>query len=213
MKKRYNVGDVVKISPSAPLKYKDQSGMMNGVIAGIMKTLHLDDSKIHPNEYYYHVNWANNKSNYYRAKDLVFVCDNNRDLELINEKLETSSKEKIPRFKIGDSVKVIAETNGWGKVNYGEIGIVRSVDHFREDDNYIVDFPSQSFWSGQSSCFSLVEDNSVQDEIVYSPSKVIIENTPLVRVITTNGISSEFKNEQSINLSIYKPKKVKQLKL
>jgi hypothetical protein len=122
-------------------------------------------------------------------------------------------QKEATKFNVGDVVRVIAETSGWGAVKYGDIGIVRSVDHFRGDDNYIVDFPSQSSWSGHSSCFSLVEYNSVQDEIVYSPFKVIIENTPLVRVITTNGISSEFKNEQSINLSIYKPKKVKQLKL
>jgi hypothetical protein len=126
---------------------------------------------------------------------------------------ETIIQKKATKFNAGDVVRVIGETDGWGAVSYGDIGIVRSVHHYFKDDNYVVDFPSQSSWSGHSSCFSLVEDNSVQDEIVYSPSKVIIENTPLVRVITTNGISSEFKNEQSINLSIYKPKKVKQLKL
>jgi hypothetical protein len=126
---------------------------------------------------------------------------------------ETIIQKEATKFNAGDVVRVIAETYGWGAVKYGDIGIVRSVDHFRGDYNYIVDFLSQSSWSGHSSCFELVENSSVQDEIVYSPSKVIIENTPLVRVITTNGISSEFKNEQSINLSIYKPKKVKQLKL
>jgi hypothetical protein len=113
-------------------------------------------------------------------------------------------KEWKPKFKIGDRVQVIKASHGWGYVEHGDIGVVVSVP-IRKDYSYAVNFDKCKYWTSTEECFILEEsapENNLQ-----------IEKTPLVKIITTNGISSEFKNEQSINLSIYKPKKVKQLKL
>lgn len=133
-------------------------------------------------------------------------------------------KEWKPKFKAGDRVRVIKQTHGWGCVGKGDVGtVIRKSSSFEEEDVYFVNFGELKAinWKGYKSCFELVEE-SMQGEFVYSPPelsptdseyKLQLGDTSLVRVITSNGISSEFKNEQSINLSIYKPKKVKQLKL
>ena len=133
-------------------------------------------------------------------------------------------KEWKPKFKIGDRVRAINESHGWGCVDKGAIGtVIRKSARFEEENVYFVDFGElkATNWKAHESCLELVEE-SMQGEFVYSPPKLSsidsghklqVGDTPLVRVITTNGISSEFKNEQSINLLIHKPKKVKQLKL
>jgi hypothetical protein len=136
--------------------------------------------------------------------------------------VSSMEKEWKPKFKIGDRVRAISQSHGWGCVDKGDIGtIIRKSSSFEEEDVYFVDFGEHksTYWKGHESCFELVEE-SIQGEFVYSPLsstdseyKLQLGDIPLVRVITTNGISSEFKNEQSINLSIYKSKKVKQLKL
>lgn len=143
----------------------------------------------------------------------------------------STEKEWKPKFKIGDRVRAIYASHGWGCVNKGDIGtVIRKSSSFEKNNIYYVDFGEHkaTYWKGHESCFELVEE-SMQGEFVYSPPKLSsigemlnpndsgyklqLGDTPLVRVITINGISSEFKNEQSINLSIHKPKKVKQLKL
>jgi len=142
-------------------------------------------------------------------------------------------EESAPKFKIGDKVRAISQSHGWGNVEYGDIGtIIRKSANFEEEGIYFVDFglfsEKATNWKAHESCLELVE-NSVKGEFVYSPIKLSsigemlnpndsgyklqLEEAPLVRVITINGISSEFKNEKSINLLIHKPKKVKRLKL
>ena len=142
-------------------------------------------------------------------------------------------EESAPKFKVGDRVRAINQSHGWGFVDKGDIGTVISIRkslHWEGEDIYFVDFGElkATNWKAHESCLELVEE-SMQGEFVYSPLKLSsigqmlnpndsgyklqLGDTPLVRVITTNGISSEFKNEQSINLLIHKPKKVKQLKL
>jgi hypothetical protein len=113
-------------------------------------------------------------------------------------------KEWKPKFKIGDRVQVIDQSDGWGDIEYGDIGVVVHVPK-NKHGVYKVDFGKESGWNGTEECFILEESAPER--------KLQIEETPLVRVITTNSISSEFKNEQSINLLIHKPKKVKYLKL
>jgi hypothetical protein len=113
-------------------------------------------------------------------------------------------KEWKPKFKIGDRVQVVSESHGWGNVEYGDIGVVVYVPTIK-DHTYSVNFDECNYWAGTEECFILEEAASAEGEFVYS--------SPMVRIITTNGISSEFKNEQSINLSIYKSKKAKRLKL
>jgi hypothetical protein len=140
-------------------------------------------------------------------------------------------EKAAPKFKAGDKVRAIDESHDWGCVDKGDIGTVVKKSIFTgEEDVYFVDFGEHkaTYWKGHESCFELVEEN-VQTEFVFPPPKLSsigemlnpndsgyklqLGDTPLVRVITTNGISSEFKNEKSINLLIHKPKKVKRLKL
>lgn len=65
------------------------------------------------------------------------------------------------KFKVGDKVRVIGETNGWGKVKKGDIGEVIRINYH---DSYAVKFPKDSCWYGKEKCFELVEtkENTIQ---------------------------------------------------
>lgn len=58
------------------------------------------------------------------------------------------------KFKVGDKVRVINQTHGWGQVKKGNIGEVISIKYH---DVYIVEFPNQPDWHGSEKCFELVE--------------------------------------------------------
>ena len=59
-------------------------------------------------------------------------------------------------FNVGDKVEVLSESDGWGNVSAGDIGMVRSVS----GDTLNVDFPSNSNWIGNKSCFKLISSKS-----------------------------------------------------
>ena len=66
--------------------------------------------------------------------DGCFDCLKPEDLE----ELEST------KFKIGDRVKCIDESFGWGEVKVGDIGVVRDI---QESGKIKVDFPNQDDWS------------------------------------------------------------------
>ena len=255
MKKRYEIGDKVKLVPESRYYGKiDQGGGTIGEVVEYDYDLPENDDDISEDEYCYTVEWGNGDRNYYCYTDLMpaeeiikpgdwVIGWHNGKCELYHtpwkvEKFDKSGsyaipeghpgwncnishlikvpapqqlsmeKEWKPKFKIGDRVQAIDESNGWGKVEYGDIGVVVHVPK-NKHGVYRVNFDKHSGWDGTEECFILEEsapkDESVEGEFVYSP--------PMVKIITSNGISSEFKNEQSINLLIHKPKKVKLLKI
>jgi transcription antitermination factor NusG len=63
--------------------------------------------------------------------------------------------ESPVKFKVGDKVKVIDQTNGWGEVNYGDIGFITEVS----PNNIIyADFQNYPGWIGKEKCFELVDN-------------------------------------------------------
>lgn len=61
-------------------------------------------------------------------------------------------------FKIGDKVKVIKQTNGWGDVRENDIGIVNYVGK----TDLSVDFPNQKQWLGSFECFVLYKNYKIR---------------------------------------------------
>lgn len=57
------------------------------------------------------------------------------------------------RFSVGDKVRVINQSHGWGVVTKGDVGTVRTVN----DSTYYVDFPTYYSWTGTDMCFELIE--------------------------------------------------------
>jgi hypothetical protein len=208
MKKRYEIGDKVKLSPDSEYYGDDRQGDDTiGEIVDFEYELPTNDDYIDQEEYYYKVKWGNHDVNYYRYIDLMPAEEKKSLKQPASQQLSTE-KEWKPKFKIGDRVQIIKASHGWGYVEHGDIGIVVYVPT-RKDHSYAVNFDKCKYWTSTEECFILEEaapkDKSAEGEFVYSP--------PMVRIITTNGISSKFKNEQSINLLIHKPKKFKYLKL
>lgn len=56
------------------------------------------------------------------------------------------------KFSVGDKVKAVAETHGWGGVKCGDNGVITGF----QGDSYIAEFPNQSHWTGGESCFELI---------------------------------------------------------
>lgn len=55
------------------------------------------------------------------------------------------------KFKVGQKVRVVAQTDGWGPVREGDIGTVTSV---REGSKaYYVNFEKYKNWYGKEHCF------------------------------------------------------------
>ena len=59
----------------------------------------------------------------------------------------------MSKFKVGDRVRAIDASNGWGDVKKGDVGVITDIT----DSLLTVDFPSQGDWNGNHSCFELVE--------------------------------------------------------
>ena len=77
--------------------------------------------------------------------------------ELIEEK-------EMSKFKVGDRVRAIAESNGWGKVKKGDIGVITHIT----DTHLRIDFPEQKAWHGEHRCFELVEESPINTKDMYS---------------------------------------------
>ena len=70
-------------------------------------------------------------------------------------KAELKPEYKSSAFKIGDKVKAVKATMGWGYVKHGDIGIITEVPS-NPHDCYAADFPAQKNWLGNKECFELV---------------------------------------------------------
>lgn len=66
----------------------------------------------------------------------------------------------MPKFKVGDKVKVISETHGWGEVKVGDIGVIKRFDGY----SYIVNFPNLSGWAGGYCWFCREETLELAEE-------------------------------------------------
>lgn len=86
----------------------------------------------------------------------------------------TSSNIITPKFNVGDKVRGIGQSDGWGNVKRGDIGVVKVVN---SPSIYTVNFPNQSDWTGNEKCFELVtEENPISKFKV--GDKVIINRHP-----------------------------------
>lgn len=63
--------------------------------------------------------------------------------------------KKAPKveFKVGDKVRVMWQSHGWGNVQKGYVGVVVAVYH----DGLGVDFQNAKNWFGRFNCFELVK--------------------------------------------------------
>ena len=69
------------------------------------------------------------------------------------------------KFNVGDTVRVVNQTHGWGDVKTGDIGKIKDCPG-KQDGNYkyYVDFPNQRGWTGLEHCFEPVESDTVSVE-------------------------------------------------
>ena len=75
------------------------------------------------------------------------------------EKVEEVRDEM--KFAVGESVRVIGETYGWGAVTKGDIGVIKSAGN--SSTAYTVTFPNQSRWSGSEACFEKIDSTDKDD--------------------------------------------------
>lgn len=68
----------------------------------------------------------------------------------------------MSKFKVGDKVRAVDQSNGWAWVRKGDEGVVAGFRKHPTDDTtlVIVDFPLHKGWRGQEHCFELIEYHS-----------------------------------------------------
>jgi hypothetical protein len=107
-----------------------------------------------------------------------------------------------PKFKVGDRVVAIVQSHGWGDVNYGDIGVVKSLC---ENGDYYVDFPNQEDWRGKEKCFQLAETGKTST--VENHTFFLVNTEPTIKI--TNPI----RDVENVNVLITKKSKIKLLKI
>ncbi|WP_456959230.1 hypothetical protein [Lysinibacillus sp. TE18511] len=81
------------------------------------------------------------------------ICFFQSELQYI-EKVEESDA-KMTKFKVGDKVRVVAESHGWGGVSKGDEGVIKSVDGKGRYQALIPSFHDNITWAGEERCFEL----------------------------------------------------------
>jgi hypothetical protein len=109
-----------------------------------------------------------------------------------------------PKFKVGDRVIAIAESDGWGDVEKGDVGTV--VKFYDKTDIYYVDFPNQSGWAGKEKCFQLAET-------IIKDDTFSVTNTELVTTSIVEKFTNPIRDIESVNVLITKKSKIKLLKI
>lgn len=69
----------------------------------------------------------------------------------------------MAKFKVGDKVRAINASHGWGDVNRGDIGVVEKISQL--GDKCWVDFPAQSSWTASFDVLELVEKPTKKQRI------------------------------------------------
>jgi hypothetical protein len=99
---------------------------------------------------------------YYKGKWAEIISSSESKLDV--EYASKSQKEMEPisvsnyKFKIGDKVRVLSQSHGWGAVKAGDIGVIEKI---YDDGDLSVDFPTHYSWTGKPKCFELVEEADV----------------------------------------------------
>jgi hypothetical protein len=100
-----------------------------------------------------------------------------------------------PKFKVGDRVVAIAESHGWGDVDYGDIGVVKSLC---ENGDYYVDFPNQEDWRCTEECLEL-------NTFYYTYTSTITQSEPIGK--------DSIRDVENVNVSITKKSKIRVLSI
>lgn len=129
---------------------------------------------------------------YYKGKWAEIVS-------LPESKLDIHDRLK-PQFKVGDKVRVLSESDGWGSVKKGDIGVVREI----HSTSLSVDFPNQSFWEGKPECFELVEEgitippvlkvSITTHPVTYNEAYKKPDILPDIALIKSNRLDTKVKN-------------------
>jgi hypothetical protein len=118
--------------------------------------------------------------------------------------------EPNPKFKVGDTVRAVDQSHGWGGIDHGDIGKIKDCPGKQNGKyKYYVDFPNQRDWTGLEHCFEPVESDTVSVE-----GKHIIHGKYIMGVDPYESREKEhpyIKDVEAINAQVVKPKKSKRL--
>ena len=172
LKPKFSVGDkVYPVSKTVP-----------GFENNIKEDVHWQKSE--PRGYFFVTD-----INEYKTKSTgktVYVCNFLKNTTAGNYFFESDLRPYVepekkwePAFKVGDKVKAVKETNLWGEVKPGDIGVITKV----LDGLYVADFPAQKGWLGKEECFELATS---------------INRCPEDKTVTVQAITIEFKGPKTI---------------
>ena len=73
----------------------------------------------------------------------------------IKRRLRKVKRKPKVDFEVGDTVRAMEQSHGWGVISKGDAGTVAKVSK----DGLEVDFQNQKNWFGRFRCFTLVKKN------------------------------------------------------
>lgn len=103
-----------------------------------------------------------------------YLYYNGRWAEIVEE---SKPEEWTPKFKVGDRVRVINQTCGWGSVKKGDIGEIKAIPPSKEG-SYTCSFLNHSNWMGKEHCFESVNEKDLPSDEVNAHGLVIGEDLP-----------------------------------
>jgi hypothetical protein len=137
------------------------------------------------------------KGSYYPR--LMFEKVDKKELSIDSTPPVLEPVKPTHKFKVGDSVVVVSESDGWGEVKKGDIGVVKTLE---SDGGYCVDFPNQSGWFGTEECFRALQ-------YTYTSTISTTDYSKLVETIWKSPIS----DVETIGIQLTKKSKTKLLSI
>jgi hypothetical protein len=138
-----------------------------------------------------------NKGGYYPRS--MFEKVDEKQLPIDSTPPVSEPIEPTHKFKVGDSVVVVSESDGWGEVKKGDIGVVKTLE---SDGGYCVDFPNQSGWFGTEECFRALH-------YTYTSTISTTDYSKLVETVWKSPIS----DVETIGIQLTKKSKTKLLSI
>jgi hypothetical protein len=138
-----------------------------------------------------------NEGNYYPRS--MFEKVDKKELSIDPTPPVSEPIEPTHKFKVGDSVVVVSESDGWGEVKKGDIGVVKTLE---SDGDYYVDFPNQKNWFGTEECFRALQ-------YTYTSTISTTDYSKLVETIWKSPIS----DVETIGIQLTKKSKTKLLSI
>jgi len=81
----------------------------------------------------------------------------------------------MTKFKVGDKVRVINQSHGWGTVSKGDEGVIEKIDKKGTCEVKIPSYSNKITWTGEEHCFELAESKLTKNQRITALENEVAE--------------------------------------